>query len=200
MGTERLRSGSGGRRRGASRAVAFLAVVFAVALAGCGSSNTPRNSASEKAADAAVVNTLLASELTLLRADGASLRAARGPARALLGRLRGQNQAHVDALTKAMRGLGGEVEAEAGALEAEPPRDRREALLLAYEAENAALNDDVVAVTHLQTPAPRALAADIVANHAQHLVLLRQALGAPPAALVPAPFESGEEPPPGEGR
>lgn len=199
MGTERLGSGSGGRRRGASRAVACFAVLCAVALCGCGSSRGGASGA-EKAADAEVVNSLLAGELTLLRAYGESLRAAPGPARALLGRLRGQDQAHVDALTKVMRGLGGEVEAEAEELEAGPPRDRREALLLAYEAENAALNDDVVAVTHLWTPAPRALAADIAANHAQHLVLLRRALGAPPAALVPAPFESGEEPPPGEGR
>ena len=45
--------------------------------------------------------------------------------------------------------------------------------------------------------APRTLAASLAASHAQHLVVLRQALGAEPAESVPEAFEDGEVPPPG---
>jgi len=197
MGTERLGSGTE-RRRGASRAVACLAVLCAAVLAGCGSSSGTSEE-SEKAADAELSNSLLAGELTLLRAYGPSLRAVRGADRALLLRLRGQDQAHVDGLIKALHGLGAEVEAEAEELEGERPEDRGKAIVLVYEAENAALAEALAAAPKLETYAPRDLATGLATSHAQHLVLLRRALGAPPAALVPSPFESGEEPPPGEG-
>ena len=201
MGPERLGCGTASeRRRGASRAVACLAVLCAVALAGCGSGGGGTSEESEKAVDTELSNSLLSGELTLLRAYEPSLRVLRGADRALLLRLRGQGQAHVDGLTKVLRGLGAEVEGEAEELEEERPKGREEALLLVYEAENAALDEVLGAAPQLETYAPRALATGLAANHAQHLVLLRQALGAPPAALVPAPFESGEEPPPGEGR
>lgn len=199
MGTKLLASGTRWRWRGASRAIAFLPLLVAAALAGCGGSAT--STESEKAADAGLVDSLLAGELTLVESYGPALRLAQGAPLALAGRLRGQDQAHVDALVKVMRGLGAEAEAEAEPFEAEPPpRDQAAALLLAYEAENAALAEDLDAAPELETYAPRALAAALAANHAQHLVLLREALGAPAAALIPGAFESGDEPPPGEGR
>lgn len=181
-----------------SRAVACLILLCVVALVGGCGSGGGSSEESEKAADAELSNSLLAGELTLLSAYAPSLRVLRGADRALLLRLRGQDQAHVDALTKVLHGLGAETEEEAGELEGERPRGRREAILLAYEAENAALDEALGAVPKLETYAPRALAAALAVDHAQHLVLLRRALGAPPAALVPAPFENGEEPPPGE--
>jgi predicted small secreted protein len=201
MGTERLGCGTASeRRRGASRAVACLVVLCAAALAGCGSSAGGAGEESEKAADAELANSLLSGELTLLRAYGPSLGAVRGADRALLLRLHGQDQAHVDGLTKVLHGLGAETDAEAEELEEEPPKGRREAIVLVYEAENAALAEALAAAPKLETYAPRDLATGLAASHAQHLVLLRKALGAPPAALAPAAFESGEEPPPGEGR
>jgi hypothetical protein len=199
MGTERLECGiASERRRGVSRAVAFIAVLCAAALVGCGSGGS--TSESEKATDTELANSLLAGELTLLRAYGPSLAAVRGADRALLLRLHGQDQAHVDALTKVLHGLGAEVDAEAEEFEGETPKDRREALVLVYEAEDGALAEALSAAPKMETYAPRDLATALAVSHAQHLVLLRRALGVPPAALVPAPFESGEEPPPGEGR
>jgi len=200
MGTERLECGIGERRRGVSRAVACLVVLCVVALAGCGSDSGGTSEESEKAVDVELSNSLLSGELTLLQAYEPSLQVLRGADRALLLRLRGQGQAHVDALTKVLRGLGAETEGEAEESEEERPKGREEAIVLVYEAENAALDEVLAAAPKLETYAPRALATGLATSHAQHLVLLRQALGAPPAALVPAPFESGEEPPPGEGR
>jgi len=200
MGTERLECGIGERRRGVGRAVACLAVLCAAVLVGCGSSGSGASEESEKATDAELSNSLLSGELTLLQAYEPSLQVLRGADRALLLRLRGQGQAHVDALTKVLRGLGAETEGEAEEPEEELPKSREEAIVFVYEAENAALDEVLSAAPVLETYAPRALATGLAANHAQHLVLLRQALGAPAAALVPAPFESGEEPPPGEGR
>ncbi len=49
-------------------------------------------------------------------------------ARVVARQLRGQDQAHVDALTKAIRGVGGETEAEAGELEPPGPEEPEEAL------------------------------------------------------------------------
>jgi len=199
MGTERLECGIGEQRRGIGRAVACLAVLCAAALVGCGSGGGTSEE-SEKAADAELSNSLLSGELTLLRAYGPSLRVLRGADRALLLRLRGQGQAHVDALTKVLHGLGAETEGEGEEPEEEHPKDREEAIVLVYEAENAALDEALAVAPKLETYAPRALATGLATSHAQHLVLLRQALGAPPAALVPSPFESAEEPPPVEGR
>ncbi len=200
MGTERLGCGTASeRRRGVSCAVACLAVLCAVAFVGCGSGEGTSEE-SEKSADAQLSNSLLSGELTLLRAYGPSLRVLRGADRALLMRLRGQGQAHVDALIKVLHGLGAETEGEGEEPEEERPKGRKEAIVLVYEAENAALDETLAVAPKLETYAPRALATGLATSHAQHRVLLRQALGAPPAALVPSSFESGEEPPPGEGR
>ena len=201
MGTKLPRCGPSERRRGASRAVVCVAALTAALLVGgCGDSSHESSIDREKAADAEILNSLLGRELTLVRAYGPSTRLSRGPLLALLLRFRGQDQAHLDALTQAMKGVGEEVEAEPEASEAPGPGDRAEALTLAYDQENAALDAALDAAPHLQTPGPRALAAALAASHAQHLVVLRQALGSTRAASVPEPFESGEEPPPAEER
>lgn len=197
MGTKLLRCcGPSERRRGASRAVVLLmALTLAAAgTAGCGGHGGDADS--EKAADSEILNELLSQELTLVGAYAPSLAIARGRAHAVALELRGQGQAHVDALTKAIRGVGGEIEAEATPLEGARPRSRGEALTVAYEAENEALAQALGAAPRLQTYGPRELAAALAASHAQHLVVLRQLLRAGLAASVPGPFEPGDEPPP----
>ncbi len=167
---------------------------------GCGDSSQETSAEREKAADAEIVDSLLGRELTLVRAYGPSMRLSRGSLLALILRLRGQDQAHLDALTQAMKGIGGEVEAEPETSETPGPGNPAEALALVYEEENAALDAALDAAPHLQTSGPRALAAALAASHAQHLVVLRQALGSTRAASIPNSFESGEEPPPAEER
>jgi len=100
---------------------------------------------------------------------------------------------------KALFNLGGETGTgpDGGAPR---PRSREEALTLGYEEENMALALALEAAPRLQFDAPRTLAAALAASHSQHLAILRQGLGASPAASVPGPFETGEEPPPGQER
>jgi predicted small lipoprotein YifL len=183
-------------RRGFGRAAVFLILAATLAVCGCGRKGHGAQTDSEKAADVAILNDSLAGELTAVAAFERALPLLRGGMLVVAREFRGQDQAHVDALTKAIRGLGGEAEAEAAELEAPGPRDEAEALVLAYEAENTALAEDLAAPPRLQTSAPRAVTAAIGANHAQHLVVLRQGLGVPLRDVVPQPYESGDLPPP----
>jgi hypothetical protein len=184
------------RRRGFGRAAAILALCAAATLAlfGCGQG---AHTDPEKAADAAILNAALSQELTTAAAYARGLPLLRGRLRPLGRELRAQEQEYVDALTKAIRGVGGETEAEAGETDFSGVKTRAEFLTLAYELESAALAADLGAAPRLYTSAPRGLAASLASGHAQHLVLLRQALGAGPVASIPQAFDGGEVPPPG---
>jgi hypothetical protein len=194
MGSKRVFAISS-QRRGFGRAAAFL-IVLAIGVAGCGRSGHGAETDSDKAADVEVLNTVLSQELTTVDAYERASALLRGGTLAVAGQLRGQDQAHLDALTKAIRGVGGETDAEAGEIEPPAPENRQEALLLAYEEENAALGQALDAAPHLNTPAPRMLAASLAASHAQHLTALRRLLGANLAASVPDAFETGDVPAP----
>jgi hypothetical protein len=195
MGTERSKCLSRWRR-GFGRAVVFLAAALAIVIGGCGRSGHGAATDPEKAADVEVLNSALSQELTTVAAYQRAAPHLHGEMLTVARQFRGQDQAHVDALTKAIRGLGGETEAEAIELEPPGPRGQAEALVLAYEEENAALSQAQGSVAHLQLGAPRTLAAALVASHAQHLAILRQGLGAGRAAAVPYAFEPGDAPPP----
>jgi Ferritin-like domain len=183
------------RRRDFGRAVAILSALM-LAIAGCGGSGSDAVTDSDKAADVEVLNVLLARELTGADAYARVLPLLHGHALTVAAQFRGQEQAHVDAVTKGIRGMSGETDAEAEELEAPGPKSQEEALRFAYEAENAALEQALDAVPHLNTPAPRALAAALAASHAQHVAVLRQLLGEGLAQAVPDAFENGEAPPP----
>jgi hypothetical protein len=109
---------------------------------------------------------------------------------------RRQEQEHIDAVLKAMRGLKVtaepvEEEIAVGEMKTEPER-----LEFLYEVENGTIDEELSAISKLEASWPRSLLASTVANQAQHLVLLRQALGAGPLASVPEPFENGTTAPP----
>ena len=127
---------------------------------------------------------LLAQELTTIDAYERGLPLLRGQiARRRRGSSAGRTQAHVDALTKAMRGLGGETDAEAErariAGAEEPGRGARSRL---RSGERGARRGSGRGAPQLQIAAPRTLAASLAASHAQHLVVLRQAGSAPASA------------------
>lgn len=200
MGTERAFAISG-RRRGFGRAALFLGVVaFALLAGGCGRSGHGAETDSEKAADVEILNGLLTRELTAVAAYEELLPRLDGREAMVAGHLMGQDQAHLDAIAKAIRGVGGEADAEAGGLDAPGPKTPGEALLLAYEEENDSLALALDAPPHLNTAAPRVLASALAVSHAQHLVVLRRLLGVPLAAAVPRAFEDGAEPPPSKAR
>ena len=197
MGSNHSLRGDGGRR-GFGRAAAVLALVL-VSLTfapGRGKSGQGAETDPEKGSDAATLNSALLQELTVARAYDHGLPLLRGRLRALGRDLRAQDREYVDALTKAIRGLGGETEAEAGELDFAEAKGRAGFLRLVYELESAALASYLAAAPRLFTAAPRSLATSLAAGHAQHLVVLRQALGAGLAAAVPEAFDEGEVPPP----
>lgn len=198
MGADRHLRGYG-RRRGFRRAAAVLSLCVAATLPvlGCGKSGQGARTDPEKAVDATILNAALSQELTAVEAYTRGMPLLRGRLRGVGREFRAQEQEYVDALTKAIRGVGGETDAEAGEIDFSGIENRAEFLTLAYELESAALASALDATPRLNTPAPRGLAASLAAAHAQHLVVLRQALGADLAASVPEAFDGGEVPPPG---
>jgi len=174
---------------------AILAAILALAVGGCGKSGHGAETDPEKGFDAAALNEALARELTLRDVYTRGLPLLRHRLYGVGRRLRAQEGEYVDALTKAIRGVGGETEAEASELEV--PADRAAFLALAYELESAALAAYMDAAPRFYTSAPRTLDTSLAAAHGQHLVVLRQGLGADLSASVPEAFDGGQVPPPG---
>jgi hypothetical protein len=182
---------------GSRRVAAALAVLAAILATGCGASGRGAETDPEKGSDAGILNAALTQELTVLDAYTRGMPLLRGDVRPLGRKLRAQEQEYVDAITKALRGLGGETEAEKTALDLSGVGGQADFLALVYGLESTALASDLDAAPRLFTDAPRTLAASLAAGHAQHLVVLRQGLGAGLAASVPEAFDGGEVPPPG---
>jgi hypothetical protein len=95
-----------------------------------------------------------------------------------------------------MRGLKSSAEPNEESIEVGGLRTDRERLEFLYEVESATIDEELSAISRLEAPWPRSLIGSTVANQAQHLTLLRQALGAGPLAAVPEPFENGTAAPP----
>jgi hypothetical protein len=195
--------GMGERRRRLAHCALAALVVAGLALTGCGSDDEGGGGgghddvAAEKAADAEILNVAISQELTLVEAFDLGLPLLRRPqARALFRQFIAQEREHIDGFTKAMRGLGGEVDAEPEEIDLSDVKSERDYLLFAYDLIGLQLTHFLDDVTHLQTRAPQSFAAAIAASQAQHLVVLRQLLGADLARAVPEAFDTGEVPPP----
>jgi len=168
-------AGGYGRRRGFGRVASFLALAFvalALVAAGCGGSGHGAETNPEKGSDAAILNEGLSHELTALDAYTRGNGLLRGRERALGRQLRAEEQEYVDALTKAIRGLGGDTEAEAEELDFSRIKDQATFLALAYELESAARDFYVDQAAQLNTAAPRTLDAWLAAGHGGHVALL----------------------------
>jgi hypothetical protein len=175
------------RRALVSSAVAFVLVL---ALSACGGSDG--GSTTDKAADVKVLNEILARQLAAVDAYGQALPALRGADLALARRFRAQEQEHVDATTKTLRGLEAEADPPAEAIEAGDLKTPQDAMHFLYELESATIDAELHAVDKLTIGWPRPLFASMAANQAQRLVLIRRALGADAAEVVPEAFETGE--------
>jgi rubrerythrin len=163
---------------------------LALVVAGCGGGGTT-TAVPDKAADAEILNSVLARELAAIRAYERTLPLLQGPALASAREFRAQEQEHVDAIVKALRGLGEEAEPEEEEIESEGLKTQAEALGFLYEVESVSVAYDLRAISHLTAPWPRSLLGSIAANQAQHLVLLRRALGADAGESIPEAFEDG---------
>jgi rubrerythrin len=185
----------------ARRALSALALVLvsSLALAACGGSGPATTTAApDNAGDAEILNNVLARELAAVRAYERTLPLLRGPALAAAREFRGAEQEHVDAVVKALRGLGEAAEPSPEEIESEGLRTEADALDFLYEVESVSVAQALRAISHLTAPWPRALLGSIAANQAQHLVVLRQALGADAAESIPEAFEDGTTPSPSE--
>jgi len=173
-----------------------LAVLAAGALSSCGGASGGSSASADKERDARVLNEILGRQLAAVAAYGEVLPHLRGADLAAAQQFRAQEQEHVDATTKTLRGIGGEADPPAETIEAGDLKTRADSLEFIYEMESATLDAELGAVGKLTVEWPRPLIASMAANQAQHLVLLRQALGAKPPEAVPSAFETGEIPAP----
>lgn len=178
---------------------ALLGAVLA-ALAGtlvaCGGGGS--DSVTDKEADVRVLNEILGRQLAAVDAYAQALPALRSAELAMAREFRAQEQEHVDATTKTLRGLDGDADPPAETIEAGELKTRRDALEFLYELESATIDAELNAVAKLTIAWPRPLIAAMAANQAQRLVLIRRALGAGPSELIPEAFETGETAAPAE--
>jgi hypothetical protein len=163
-------------RRGRSRAASFSAIALAAILfaaSGCGGSGHGAETNPEKGSDAAILNTALGRELTLADVYERGRRHLRGRDRARDRLLIAGEQEYVDAVTKTIRGLGGDTEAEAEEIPEPGELNGRTALWsLASELESSARDFYVDKAAQLYTAAPRTLDAWLAAGHGEHLGML----------------------------
>ncbi len=192
MDRNRITPGAAARR---ALLLALACLALAAALGGCGrggkGGEETAGAASDKAADAALLNGVLSRQLGAVAAYPSGYRDERGEALALLRKFRAQEQEHADGIVKALRGLGEAAEAEPETIDPGRLGSRDERLEFLYELESATIDAELAAIAKLVSPAPRTLLASTAANQAQHLVVLRRLLGEPPLQTVPVPFESG---------
>jgi hypothetical protein len=208
MATNRITPGGATprRHRAAAPATALLAVaVVAMALlAGCGGGSStatgtptrkadapPRQLSPEKAADAQTLDEVLGRQEAAVDALAHLIPALPPKLGRMAAYFRAQEQEHVDGLVKAMRGLQIPAEPQAETIDHTGLRSDRERLHFIYDLESATIDEELSAIATLESDAARTLLASTVANQAQHLTLVRQALGAGPLASVPVPFEDG---------
>lgn len=183
--------------------LALACVAATAALSACGGSGGGTTTAvPDKAAEAEVLddvetlNNVLTRETAAIGAYDQALPELRGRDLATARDFRAQEQEHIDAIVKALRGLGGKAAPEEEEIESTGLRLRRDALDFLYEVESVSIAGDLRAISHLVSPWPKSLLGSIASNQGQHLVLLRQALGAGSAESVPDAFEDGTTPAP----
>jgi rubrerythrin len=177
----------------------LVLAVLALTLAACGGDDGGTTTAvPDKAADAETLNDVLARELAAIRAYERTLPLLEGTALAAAREFRAQEQEHVDAVVKALRGLGEAAEPEEEEIESEGLKTQADALEFLYEVESVSVAYYLRAISHLTSSWPRALLGSVAANQAQHLVVLRRLLGADRAESIPEAFEDGTTPPPAE--
>ena len=185
------------RGRALRRALLLGLVVagLAVSFAACGGDS---DSAIDPEADARVLNEILARQLAAVDAYGEVLPALRGAELATAREFLSQEQEHVDATMKTLRGLEEEADPPAETIAVDGLETSRDAFEFLYELESATIDAELSAVGKLTIAWPRPLVASMAANQAQRLVLIRRALGAGPLETIPQAFETGETPDPEE--
>ncbi|HEU4738420.1 MAG TPA: hypothetical protein VFS54_04980 [Solirubrobacterales bacterium] len=179
-----------GRRARRAFVLAAVATGLSASLVACGGGSD--GSTVDPEADAAVLNEILGRQQAAVAAHGEALPALRGADLAMARRFRVQEQEHVDATTKTLRGLEEPADPVSETIETGDLRTGEDALDFLYRMESATIDAELNAVSRLTVAWTRPLIAAMAANQAQRLVLIRRALGAAPLETIPEAFETGE--------
>jgi hypothetical protein len=185
------------RGRAVRRALLLAGAVLLIvtAAAGCGGGGGA-TSTSEKERDAKLLNDVLGRQLAAVKTYPKVLPTLTGPDQAMAQQFLAQEQEHLDATTKTLRGMGAKAEPAEETIEPSDLKTRADSLEFLYEMESATTDFELSVVGKLNRGSPRPLIASMAANQAQRLVLLRQALGAKRVDSIPSAFETGEIPAP----
>jgi hypothetical protein len=175
---------------GAACLIAFVAI-------GCGGGGGGgATSAGEKERDAKLLNDVLGRQIAVAKTYEEVLPTLAGRDRPMAQQFLAQEQEHLDATTKTLRGMGVKAEPSEETIEPSELKTWADSLEFLYETESATTDFELSVVGKLNAGSQRPLIASMAANQAQRLVLLRQALGAKPSELIPSAFETGELPAP----
>jgi bacterioferritin (cytochrome b1) len=166
----------------------------AVLAAGCGDDDktgVANGGAEADRADVEVLNGVLDLELMAIEAykQGAGL--LKGDQLQLVKGFLEQEAEHADALAKAIRGADGEPNVAKSSYDFPSMRTPRDVLTYAVRLEDTAIAAYIDALPKLSKGELRGTAAAILTNDAEHMAVLRDALGLPP---VPDAFVTGRAP------
>jgi hypothetical protein len=182
-----------------------LCLALAIGLGACGGGGDKTTTVTagktaagevDQEADAGILDEILTRQTAAVAAFKRTVPHLRGGARALAQLFETQEQEHIDGLLKAFRALGEKAEPGVETIESQGLKTQADYLLFLYEMEGATIQAEIAAIADLTSPTASSTLAATVANQAQHLVLLRRALGAGVAESVPFPFENGTAPAP----
>ena len=170
---------------GAGLALGSASGVF---LAACGGGDGA-GAGGEQERDIAILDHALALELTAIAAYRRAAEPLGGEALEAFEAFLIQEQEHADALTKAIKQLGGTASADRARLDYPDLGSRRQALAFAADLENVLIAAYLAAVQRLSASNLRAIAGEIASVEAGHLAVISGELGRPQA---PDAFVSGD--------
>lgn len=163
-------------------------------LAGCGSKSLRaelKQAPTQVAGtDIALLNHLLDLENLTIAAYTAAIPLLSGEASAIATQFLGQELAHAEGLAGLVKAARGHPHSPALSYDLGHPRDDHDVLQILRVAEDAQLSAYLEAIPQLKPGAVRQAAAGYFANDAQHVSVLRSALGQP---LLAGPFVSVQE-------
>jgi hypothetical protein len=152
--------------------------------------------AAAKSADADRLNAILGRQQAVVAAYGPVIKALPTRLAKTATYFRTQEEEHVDGVQKAMWGLSIRPDPDEETIDAGDPQTTRERLEFLYAMESATIEKELGVIAKLEAAWARALLAATVGNQADHLQVLRRALGAHGLGALPEPFENGRVPPP----
>ena len=180
------------RRRFLARSGVSAAGASAVLLSGCGDdtkSATKTGPDESDEADVEILNSVLDLELMVVAAYKAGAGKLKGDVLQTVKGFLEQEQEHADGLSAAIKDAGGTPNRAKSSYDFPAWRSQHEVLRYAVDLENTAIAAYIDALPKLGKGDLRATASAIIANEAEHVAILRGALG---LEQVPSAFVVGK--------